>query len=359
MHRKVKINSQLFVAFLFLFLVFITITGLFIRFNTPTVETTSQYYFRYDTIPGSDITAEQLVSDSLTQDELSSYYQVQTTTIFIKAAIVSFLITASVAFGLFFAFDISVKNSLSNSIRRILNNEKDNSLFGEELEVIDQELNRLGSYNDVLDQKSEILRSYVTHEQKNSLAVIRAGIELDIMGKEELLDEIDKINDSFDDILTLATVNSQVEKSEIDALLIGAHIVDKYCKIYPNIELVFEDEDDYTIYSKYFLIQRAIINLLENSIKYRATDDDLIQLIFERTNTSIVIRVADQGIGLSTQDLDEIFNFSYRVSNLKSNGYGVGLSLVKTVAEVSEGLVYAELNEDKGMTISLVFPLVN
>jgi two-component system phosphate regulon sensor histidine kinase PhoR len=108
-------------------------------------------------------------------------------------------------------------------------------------------------------------------------------------------------------------------------------------------------------------LSSMIHNLLDNALKY-TPDTPVITVTTENENHSVVIRIADTGIGIPDTDKVMVFEKYYRVStgnvhNVK--GFGIGLSYVKLMTEAHKGRVILESELGKGTRISLVFPLVD
>jgi signal transduction histidine kinase len=111
------------------------------------------------------------------------------------------------------------------------------------------------------------LSSYVTHEQKNMLSLLRAKLQLS--GNSELTKDVDKVVSSLDDILILsASANSSGKMEIIDAALVCADVCDEYKKIYPNIYFDFDDSANYQVVAKELWINRAVSNLVNNAMKH-------------------------------------------------------------------------------------------
>jgi signal transduction histidine kinase len=92
-----------------------------------------------------------------------------------------------------------------------------------------------------------------------------------------------------------------------------------------------------------------------------AVDPEQIKTVFENVlNTDAVIRITDKGIGIPEAELSHIFEPFYRVDKSRSKdtgGYGLGLSLCKTIMEAHDGKIEVQSKPEKGTTVSLFFPL--
>ena len=117
--------------------------------------------------------------------------------------------------------------------------------------------------------------------------------------------------------------------------------------------------DDYYIQSDNYLVSIIFSNLISNAIKY-SYDNGEIVLQLEKTSTEIIFTVSDNGIGISEQDLNKIFNSFYRsdVSNHPEiKGTGLGLSIVKRLCDLLKLEIAVESNLNKGTKFVLNFPL--
>ena len=99
--------------------------------------------------------------------------------------------------------------------------------------------------------------------------------------------------------------------------------------------------------------------LLDNAIKYSPLKSQ-IEIKGYRTGNSLVIEIADQGIGIPLQDLEHVFDKFYRVRRPdKVTGTGLGLSIAKGIVEAHGGSIVAENRPLGGTIIRLSLPIVN
>lgn len=105
----------------------------------------------------------------------------------------------------------------------------------------------------------------------------------------------------------------------------------------------------------------VFVNLLDNAVKYCEGNPE-IQISTHNENNSVVITFKDNGIGIKKDDLKDIFQKFYRVptGNLHNiKGFGLGLSYVKSIAELHGGSVSADSTFGKGSTFTITLPLYN
>ena len=105
-------------------------------------------------------------------------------------------------------------------------------------------------------------------------------------------------------------------------------------------------------------LQELIYNLLDNAVKY-SKPGGTVFVRAEAEPDSVRISVADQGVGISQDDLPRIFERFYRADKSRSSeqsGTGLGLSIVKHIAQLHGGTVEARSELGKGTTISVLLP---
>lgn len=116
-----------------------------------------------------------------------------------------------------------------------------------------------------------------------------------------------------------------------------------------------KDESNYDFYGNPYLLQIAFSNLMENASKY--SGDKSCHVEIEAHPHHIKIRFTDHGIGISEEDLSRIFDLFYRGNNKRyEKGNGIGLSIVKRIVEIHQGLLQVDSTVLKGSVFTLEFP---
>jgi two-component system phosphate regulon sensor histidine kinase PhoR len=106
-------------------------------------------------------------------------------------------------------------------------------------------------------------------------------------------------------------------------------------------------------------LSNIINNVLDNAVKYSGGIPD-IRIATKDSDHSIIITVTDNGIGISKEDAERVFEKYYRVStgnmhNVK--GFGLGLSYVKLIVEAHNGSVALHSSPNKGTTVQIILPV--
>jgi K+-sensing histidine kinase KdpD len=107
-------------------------------------------------------------------------------------------------------------------------------------------------------------------------------------------------------------------------------------------------------------IKQVFRNILDNAIKY-SPEGGLIVIRGEERSSDVVIMVADQGIGISPEDLIPLFERYFRVRSVASlhiPGTGLGLPIARAIVEGHGGRIWAESNLGEGTTIYFTLPKV-
>ena len=102
-------------------------------------------------------------------------------------------------------------------------------------------------------------------------------------------------------------------------------------------------------------IERICYNLLSNALKYTSEGGE-ISLIAKEENGRVMISVADNGCGISSDELPYIFDRFYQAKNA-GRGTGIGLAIVKAFTELHHGEVSATSIEGKGSTFTIHIPV--
>ena len=105
-------------------------------------------------------------------------------------------------------------------------------------------------------------------------------------------------------------------------------------------------------------IKQVIRNILDNAIKY-SPDGGLIVIRGEARPANVVISVADQGIGISPEDLIPLFEKFFRVRSAlhyRVVGTGLGLPIARSIIEAHGGRIWVESKVGQGTTVYFSLP---
>jgi two-component system, OmpR family, phosphate regulon sensor histidine kinase PhoR len=230
-----------------------------------------------------------------------------------------------------------------------------------------------------LKQTDEIRRDFVanvSHELRTPLSIFRGNLEALLddpnLGREEsrhiystMKRHSERLNRLVEELLTLARVEANeatVEYAPIDPAAFLHHVARDWSKRLrkKNLTLEVQTEDDLpSIRADEFRLEQIMQNLLDNAFNYSHSGGN-ITLSATRHDDHVVLSVADEGIGISPQDLPRIFERFYRADKARSRelgSTGLGLSIVKHIAQLHGGDVRAESELGKGTAIRVYLPL--
>ena len=118
-----------------------------------------------------------------------------------------------------------------------------------------------------------------------------------------------------------------------------------------SIQIHNQISEQQLIYADQSLFTQLLVNLLENAIKY-GNENGNIWVTLEKTGDGLALCVADDGIGISEEDLPQIFERFYRADKARDRkGSGLGLAIVKWIVELHNGKITVESKLGKGTKI--------
>ena len=213
-----------------------------------------------------------------------------------------------------------------------------------------------------------------THEFKTPLAVMK--IASDVLGQESITRQPDRLEryasiiknqtehlqGQVERLLRTASIESKnlpIRKEDIDAHRLIEQALSKVQPLIEEkgarIELKIEDE---TVHADRAHLELAVVNLLENALKY--SPDPHIVVETGHSDNEFFISVKDNGIGIEKQYLKNIFKKFYRVPtgdihNVK--GFGLGLNFVKRIIDAHKGKIKVHSLPGIGTEFRLFIPL--
>lgn len=210
---------------------------------------------------------------------------------------------------------------------------------------------------------SHELRTPITNLQLYIEAIKDGVIEVDDQTLSSLLEEIHRLeglvvnlNKSFNDNSEYFKINKKEFDLSQHIKLILETIKPRLNKL--DISLIEEIKDGIIINSDKDKISQVVQNLISNAIK-AIKNDGLIRVSLHEDKNNIYIDVKDNGIGISDEKKEIIFERFYRIDdarNTKINGHGLGLSISKNFVESLGGKIKLKSKPGKGSTFSVIFP---
>lgn len=231
-------------------------------------------------------------------------------------------------------------------------------------------------------QISEIKNDFInnmTHEFKTPIATINLALDAiknpKIISDEEkvlryiqmIRDENKRMHAQIENILRI----SKLEKKELDIPKEKVELTEVLEVAIDHVSLLIEDREG-TLNTHFNTTRDSVlinpthftsvfVNILDNAIKY-SHNAPVIDIYTENIKDTIVVKIKDQGSGMSKTATKKIFDKFYRehtgdLHNVK--GHGLGLAYVKQIVDDHNAQVYVESEKGKGSTFIIKIPLIN
>jgi len=213
----------------------------------------------------------------------------------------------------------------------------------------------------------------MAHELRTPLTALRGEAELALLHGQSIddckstlanqIEEFDKLNNVIHQLLTLAQAESgelQMAREHIDLTSMLRELVDTFSLVASEkrVALELDSIPDLMLTGDRQWIVRAMINLIDNAIKYTPAGGR-VSVSGRREGDKVVVEVLDNGRGISREALPHIFERFYRADPSRSKdieGVGLGLSLVKWIVDQNRGIISVESRPDQGTRFSILFP---
>ena len=243
---------------------------------------------------------------------------------------------------------------------------------------LNQMLTRIEDSFAVRVKSEERLRRFVadaSHELRTPLTAIRGFAELHrqgaVTGEEKTRELIGRIEDEsirmgtlVEDLLLLARLDQspEIEREPVNLneLIHSASESARASSPEHQISMILPDEELFILGDRNRIFQ-VVANLLENARNHTPAGSS-IQVSLTESEDEIKIEVADNGPGIEKHDLERIFERFYRADSSrtrtrKSEGSGLGLSIVKAVMQAHGGDVTVDSTMGVGSSFTLHFPI--
>ncbi|WP_291652989.1 ATP-binding protein [Clostridium sp.] len=210
-----------------------------------------------------------------------------------------------------------------------------------------------------------------SHELKTPLAIIRTNTSVVLSNKDDTVsnqikwinyinNQTERMTKLIDEMLSLAKLDTGKELIEFSTFdlskLLNNILLTFEAVIFENkIELETNILNDVLLKGDKESIKKVCIILLDNAIKY-TNKDGKIYVDLNLDKNKIRLKVRNTGEGIKKEDLNKVFERFYRVDTSRARetgGYGLGLSIAKSIVERHNGKIYAESNLGKDTTFTI------
>ena len=216
--------------------------------------------------------------------------------------------------------------------------------------------------------------SDLSHEIRTPLTTIQSAIGLLERARDrldplelralELADqELKRIRAMVEELLTLAQMDSWKYQLEVGPANMSTVVQTAVESVEAKaqrfgIGIYFDDTGEHKCICDVQKLYQVFINLLDNAIKY-SDSGDRVDVGIEEGDSWLTVRIRDTGVGIPTEDLDQLFDRFYRVDKDRSRatgGSGLGLAISKQIVEMHGGSISVESEVDVGSVFEVRFP---
>jgi len=238
----------------------------------------------------------------------------------------------------------------------------------------------VNTFNDMISRLEKSVKKIkqfsgdVSHELRTPLTIIRGEIEV-LLRKERNKEEYQKTLKStleetayleriIDDLLFLSRIED-LEKKEfdksipLDEILLKVVESQELAAKKKGISLDIKKVEPAQIKGEEILLERMVANIIDNSIRYTLSGGK-VEVSLDKKDRTFTLLVQDTGIGIPEESLPLIFDRFYVVDKSRfkeTGGLGLGLSIVKRVADCHGGKIEVESEVNKGTSFFVHFPI--
>jgi len=243
------------------------------------------------------------------------------------------------------------------------------------------ELSRLAdSFNRLLDRVEAAHASQfrfvadASHELRTPLTILRGEIEValrrprspgeyaDVLNSSR--EEIERLSRLTENLLTLARADAGqalVRREPVDLAEVARDACRKLAPLsgQRSVTLCCEAAQPVPVSGDSVALEQILLNLIENALRYTPAGESA-SVTITRNGAEAIAEVADHGSGIAAEHLPHLFDRFYRVDKARSRdfgGAGLGLSIVKTLAEAHGGTVGVRSEVGRGSTFIVRLPL--
>jgi signal transduction histidine kinase len=212
----------------------------------------------------------------------------------------------------------------------------------------------------------------VSHELRTPLTAIRSVGEVGLRGAHRdqseyraiigsMLEEVDRLAVLVDRLLTLSRAETGEAKLSIEPIALK-ELADS---VVADLAVLAEEKSQQVVIEAHgsprglgdrMMVRQALINLVDNAIKFAPADSGIIIRVAEAKDKAIV-DVTDRGPGIPAAARDQIFNRFFRASSgAETSGTGLGLSIAKSAVETAGGSLTLEQSDEHGSTFRVTLP---
>jgi signal transduction histidine kinase len=181
-------------------------------------------------------------------------------------------------------------------------------------------------------------------------------------GLEVIEEESDRLTKLIDDLLDASRLQAgamTLNRTEVALDHLSAQLAERFRTQSEQHTFEVEFPKDFPIITgDEERLTQVLSNLLSNAVKY-SPEGGKVTVSGEKRTDSVVVSVADEGLGLAPEDVPRVFDRFYRSADAarKTQGAGLGLYLAKAVVEAHGGRIWVDDRVKRGARICFSLPL--
>ncbi len=243
---------------------------------------------------------------------------------------------------------------------------------GDELDRLAKTLNRMLSRLDAAFQQVRQFSADASHELQTPLTTLRGELEVALRSArtpgeyqetlKSALEEIERISRLVEGLLMLARAESGALRMDRRPVDLAELVEEIYWRLKApaderSVELLMDTRYPLTVSGDRDRLRRLLLNLAENAIKYTGSGGH-VSLSLSRDGDRVRIDVSDTGRGIPEEALEGIFQPFYRSPDvLSERGYGLGLSIARSIALAHGGEISVSSVPGRGSTFRVYLPV--
>lgn len=299
-----------------------------------------------------------------------------------KVFLISIIVSLLISY-LFATFQVRRINRMKRATKEITNGNFDISLpvhnrdeFDELAEDFNQMSQSLKESHEEIERQEERRRQFMadaSHEMRTPLTTINGlleGLEYHAIPENQRDNAIRLMKNETNRLIRLVNENLDYEKirtNQISMVIKKFDATKTMTNLLTQLEskaevandrLILETEKSIDVYADYDRFVQIMVNILQNAIQF--TQDGEIRVRIEKGYLETIIEISDTGIGMSEEQVKNIWDRYYKVDPSRKNRQfgesGLGLSIVEQLVRLHKGKIEVDSELGQGTTFKVTFP---